>query len=59
MSEYKWKHSLCELWDNIKWSNLSINGVSKEGSRNIFDKVMVKYFSNFKEIIDSQPHEAQ
>lgn len=49
-----------KLWDNIKWPNISIIGVSEEvevkREKNIFEeKVMVETFPNILKTINSDP----
>ena len=58
------EHSLRDLWDNIKCTNIRIIGVpeeeeKKKGSKKIFEEIIVENFPNMgKEIVD-QVQEAQ
>ena len=54
------QHSLRNLWDNIKHTNVQIIGVpetedKKKGSEKIFEEIIVKNFPNMgKEIVKSR-----
>ena len=56
------EHSLRDLWDNIKCTNIQIIGVpeeeeKKKGYEKIFEEIIVENFPNMeKEIINSKRH---
>ena len=59
------EHSLRDLWDNIKCTNIRIIGVpeeeeKKKGTEKIFEEIIVENFPNMgKEIVNQLPWEAQ
>ena len=51
--------SLKDLWDNIKYTNIQIRGVTEEedkekGSEKIFEEVIIKNFPNMGKEIATQ-----
>ena len=58
------EHSLRDLWDNIKCTNIQIIGVpeeeeKKKGYEKIFEEIIVKNFPNMEKEIVNQIQEAQ
>ena len=56
--------SLRDLWDNIKYTNIQIKGVSeaeekKKGYEKIFEEIIVENFPNMEKEIVNQVQEAQ
>ena len=56
--------SLRDLWDNIKYNNISIIGVPEgeereKGPEKISEEIIVENFPNMGEEIATQVHEAQ
>ena len=57
------KHSLRDLWDNIKCTNVQIKGVpeeeeKKKGYEKIYEEIIVEYFPNMGKEIVSQVQKA-
>ena len=56
------EHSLRDLWDNIKHTNIQIIGVpeeeeKKKGYKKMFEEIIVENFCNMeKEIVKSKRH---
>ena len=59
----KYEERLGNLWDNFKWSNICITGVSEEEKEqeigNLFENIMKENFPNLVKEIDMQGQEAQ
>ena len=58
------EHSLRDLWDNIKCTNIRIIGVPEEEEKNkgcekIFEEIIVENFPNVEKEIVNQVQEAQ
>ena len=58
------EHSLRDLWDNIKHTNIQTLGVSEEEKKKkeyekIFEEIIVENFTNMEKEIVSQVQEAQ
>ena len=57
------KHSLRDLWDNIKCTNIRIIGVpeeeKKKGYEKNFEEIIVENFHNMEKEIINQVQEAQ
>ena len=62
MKKYESNSNIRDLWDNIKWANLCMIGISEEekekGIENISEEIMAENFPNLKDT-DIKIQEAQ